>query len=207
MPSYTKSPELPYTRNANGGYLTGSSRPSTSSITNVPSSVMPFQVANSAVSNSMQITHRLNSIDISSGDSTHNTGRQRQLPIPPDQQQRLKTVPRAPRITPSWVHEKVQSSMSIGSEDDESSSSSVDTNEFKQSVSSMPPGVTAPIPSSRRHTRTRELKHGNSSGSFGSTLPTNSAHTSVRNSLQRYTLKSRVTDTGNLCYFRDLSKF
>jgi hypothetical protein len=59
----------------------------------------------------------------------------RQLPIPPDQQQRLKTTPR-PRITPSWVHEKVQSSMSIGSEDEESSSSSIDHVDFKQTLPS-----------------------------------------------------------------------
>lgn len=80
---------------------------------------MPFQVGPNA-----QVTH--NSFATMSSSN-------RQVPIPPDQQQRLKTAPR-PRITPSWVHEKVQSSVSIGSEDEEedemgeigSSSSSLD---------------------------------------------------------------------------------
>jgi hypothetical protein len=70
----------------------------------------------------------------------------RQLPIPPDQQQRLKTTPR-PRITPSWVHEKVQSSMSIGSEDEESSSSSIDHVDFKQTL----PSSTSTILARRHH--------------------------------------------------------
>lgn len=158
-------------------------------------SAWPFQAATGYRVDQTLPNPMPHGMNMSSADPANNTTRQRQLPIPPDQQQRLKTVPR-PRITPSWVNEKVQSSMSIGSEDDESSSSSVDTNEFKQNVNTIPPGVTAPIPSSRRHNRSREPKHPNSSGSFSSTLPSN-----VRNTLQRYTLKSRVTDTGNLHLF------
>lgn len=217
MPNYVKPPELPYPNNTanGGGYMTGQSNmhPSTSHH-HVPSPTpaWPFQAAtgyrtdpsamvSNPMNNQMPIMHGMNAMSMNNDPSNfNNTGRQRQLPIPPDQQQRLKTVPR-PRITPSWVHEKVQSSMSIGSEDDESSTSSVDPDEFKQSVNSIPSGVPAPIPSSRRHTHKRELKHsGNSTGSFSSTLPTNSASTSARNSMQRYTLtnKSRITDTGLL---------
>ncbi|KAH7731135.1 RBF-1 protein [Aphelenchoides avenae] len=124
------------------------------------------------------------------GSSTGGTPRpSRQLPIPPDQQQRLKTTPR-PRITPSWVHEKVQSSMSIGSEDEESSSSA--ESEYKSGAAG---GSSSAIPSSRRHhyNRPRDLSHRHGGSAPGS------ARTGRRDnaSLQRYVLgtRSRITDT------------
>lgn len=200
VPSYTKLIELAQGGSPNGGYTIHPGQPSASVHPPLPShnQAWPFHGGSSSRLDSpgqnsiSSVGHRRVSSTNTSNES-HFGGKQRQLPIPPDQQQRLKTVPR-PRITPSWVHEKVQSSMSIGSEDDESSSSSVDVAEFKQSITSIP----APMSSRRNnHNRSKDSKHRNSSGSFSSTLPTNSASTSAR-SMQRYILTNRRTDTGLL---------
>ncbi|CAD5220053.1 unnamed protein product [Bursaphelenchus xylophilus] len=129
----------------------------------------------------------------------HGAPRQRQLPIPPDQQQRLKTTPR-PRITPSWVHEKVQSSMSIGSEDEESSSSSIDAIDFKTPISNQVPSQQPqPLPPSRRHHyRPREYRHNQSPSQQPTTTSSScaSSSTAPRN-LQRFTVSNRnpITDT------------
>ncbi|KAE9554499.1 hypothetical protein FO519_002310 [Halicephalobus sp. NKZ332] len=113
----------------------------------------------------------------------------RQLPIPPDQQQRLKTIPR-PRITPSWVHDKVQSSMSLGSEEEESSSSSVEQPEFKKQNA---PSLSASGSSRRHHHfhRPKDLNRFEGPGSSASS----SRHT-VANA-QKFAVGNRnqVTDT------------
>uniref|UniRef100_A0AC34QUC8 Rabphilin n=1 Tax=Panagrolaimus sp. JU765 TaxID=591449 RepID=A0AC34QUC8_9BILA len=104
----------------------------------------------------------------------------RQLPIPPDQQQRLKTIPR-PRITPSWVHEKVQSSMSLGSEEEESSScSSIDRIDFKQ----------ANIASNTINTKRRHNFHRSKDLTNRHETPS-----SQTNNLQRFAIGNHVTDT------------
>ncbi|KAI6241496.1 Rabphilin-1 [Aphelenchoides fujianensis] len=214
MPSYTKPTESPVcNNNTSSGYLTSPGMPSSSShVVPLSNSAWPLSSGHSSGYRAGSIStvgtspltaaaHGMSGGMADSGVGTmspgYNNGRQRQLPIPPDQQQRLKTTPR-PRITPSWVHEKVQSSMSIGSEDEESSSSSMDAPEFKTSVSGPSTSHTAPIPPSRRHhyNRPRELQHGNGGPSNSSAAPpTSTAH--LRSNMQRFTLsnRSRITDT------------
>uniref|UniRef100_A0A1I8AG77 RabBD domain-containing protein n=1 Tax=Steinernema glaseri TaxID=37863 RepID=A0A1I8AG77_9BILA len=117
----------------------------------------------------------------------------RQLPLPNDQQQRLKCSPR-PRITPSWVNEKVQSSMSID-DDDAASSSSSNEGDFKQ----------CGIPLRRHHgnagyfPRPRDLlpQRQNSQGSNGSSSRNIPSVNRQKVNLQRFALasRSRITDT------------
>ncbi|TKR64917.1 hypothetical protein L596_025390 [Steinernema carpocapsae] len=116
----------------------------------------------------------------------------RQLPLPSDQQQRLKCSPR-PKITPSWVNEKVQSSMSID-DDDGASSSSSNEGDFKQ----------CGVPLRRHHgnnthfTRPKDLmpQRQNSGGSTGSARNAPQP-TRQKVNLQRFALasRSRITDT------------
>ncbi|KAK0419967.1 hypothetical protein QR680_014432 [Steinernema hermaphroditum] len=117
----------------------------------------------------------------------------RQLPLPTDQQQRLKCSPR-PRITPSWVNEKVQSSMSIDDDDAASSSSSTE-GDFKQ----------CGIPMRRHHgnagyfSRPKDLlpQRQNSQGSNGSVSRNIPPMNRQKVNLQRFALasRSRITDT------------
>lgn len=103
---------------------------------------------------------------------------------------RLKTTPR-PRITPSWVHDKVQSSMSVCSEDESDSSSSVDPNEFKQGVN-----TNAIPPSRRHHYRPRAVSNKEPSISKHSSASSTGGRSETN--LQRYVLgsRNRITDTG-----------
>lgn len=140
--------------------------------------------------------------------STSSVGRR--LPIPTDQQQqRLKTTPR-PRITPSWVHDKVQSSMSIGSEEEidegDSSSSSIDPADFRrqrqgggsstgaqasQAVGGSSNTTSTSTPGTRRHHHATGRTKTHTRGAGGLPGPKSG-------NLQRLVLgsRNRVTDTG-----------
>ncbi|VDM39540.1 unnamed protein product [Toxocara canis] len=82
----------------------------------------------------------------SNGATSH---RHRQLPTPPDQNNSRTKSPR-PRITPSWVKEKVQSSMSIGTDDENASTSEGESFSPKEEMQK------AAMPTSRR---SRPQKH------------------------------------------------
>ncbi|KAI6235599.1 Rabphilin-1 [Aphelenchoides besseyi] len=209
MPTFKKPAESPVcNNNISSGYLTSPGMPSSSHVVPTSNSAwLPSSVNSSGYrAGSISTTgtsplstaiHGVNAENSSNPMSPNYNGRQRQLPIPPDQQQRLKTTPR-PRITPSWVHEKVQSSMSIGSEDEESSSSSIDATEYKPNANATTTNNTAPIPPSRHHhySRPRELKHGNG-GATSSTNSNSASASHLRSNMQRFTLsnRSRITDT------------
>ncbi|KAI6187974.1 Rabphilin-1 [Aphelenchoides besseyi] len=213
MPTFKKPAESPVcNNNVSSGYLTSPGIPSSShAIPSSNSAWLPSSVNSSGyragsisttgTSPMATVIHGVNADNSSNPMSPNYNSRQRQLPIPPDQQQRFiafKTTPR-PRITPSWVHEKVQSSMSIGSEDEESSSSSsIDAAEFKPNTNATTTNTTAPIPSSRHHhyNRPRELKHGNG-GPTSSTNSNSASASHLRSNMQRFTLsnRSRITDT------------
>uniref|UniRef100_A0A915BJC1 Rabphilin-1 n=1 Tax=Parascaris univalens TaxID=6257 RepID=A0A915BJC1_PARUN len=113
--------------------------------------------------------HHANAASSSNGGATSH--RHRQLPTPPDQNTSRTKSPR-PRITPSWVKEKVQSSMSIGSDDENASTSEGEGFSSKDDLQK------ASMPAPRR---SRPQKH----SSLG------------KSSLQRYALgaRGRITDT------------
>uniref|UniRef100_A0A9J2Q8X3 C2 domain-containing protein n=1 Tax=Ascaris lumbricoides TaxID=6252 RepID=A0A9J2Q8X3_ASCLU len=112
--------------------------------------------------------HHTNASSSNGGATSH---RHRQLPTPPDQNTSRTKSPR-PRITPSWVKEKVQSSMSIGTDDENASTSEGEGFSSKDDLQK------ASMPAPRRP---RPQKH-NSLG---------------KSSLQRYAVgaRGRITDT------------